>query len=41
MVFLKVVLNNPKSGNTLSEKMMSSLQIVLDAAAIDKKFELS
>ena len=34
---LKVVLNNPKSGNTLSEKMMSSLQIVLDDAAIDKK----
>ena len=34
---LKVVLNNPKGGNTLSEKMMSSLQLVLDAAAIDKK----
>ena len=32
---LRIVLNNPKSHNTLSEKMISSLQQSLDDAASD------
>ena len=34
---LRIVLNNPKSHNTLSEKMISSLQQSLDDAASDEK----
>ena len=34
---LRIVLNNPKSHNTLSEKMISSLQQSLNDAASDEK----
>ena len=34
---LRIILNNPKSHNTLSEDMMSGIQIALDEAKIDDK----
>ena len=34
---LRIILDNPKSHNTLSEDMMSGIQIALDEAKIDDK----